>query len=497
LENIMNRHVWIGILICATWVTGSAHALDGGVESLRETSQAFASVARSVSPSVVFIQVEGKPGGGAQSPMATPFGEELPFGEDFLRRFFGDAFPGLPRDGDPRAPESAPRAPTPMGQGSGFVFAAKSGLLADKTYIMTNNHVVEGAERIRVTFQDGRAFDAEITGRDPQSDVAVIEIKAGGLPALQLADSAALEVGEWVVAIGNPFGLSHTLTVGVVSATGRTSLGINDYEDFIQTDAAINPGNSGGPLVDLEGAVVGMNTAIFSRSGGYMGVGFAIPSNLAFAIANQLIDQGEVTRGYLGIVIQPLTPELAETFDIPQGEGILIAQVADETPAAKAGLRQGDVVLAYRGEPVRDVGNFRNRVALTPPGSSEQLTIMRDGTQQVVSVTIGTLDGDAVASAPATQSSAELGLTVQTLSPQLAEQFGVRPGEGVLVTEVEAGSIAATAGIEAGTLILQINRSPVTTVAEFQSAVAAGRESGRVLLLLRKDDMQRFVVLSW
>jgi serine protease Do len=493
----MKRYVWIGILSCAALLARPALALDGGIESLRETSQAFAAVARSVSPSVVFIQVEGRSGGTREAPMASPFGEELPFGEDFLRRFFGDAFPGLPRGGAPRTPETPPNAPRAMGQGSGFVFAAQSGLLSDKTYIMTNNHVVEGAERIRVTFQDGRELEATITGRDPQSDVAVIEIKSGGLPALQPADSSGLEVGEWVVAIGNPFGLSHTLTVGVVSATGRTSLGINDYEDFIQTDAAINPGNSGGPLVNLEGAVVGMNTAIFSRSGGYMGVGFAIPSNLAFAIANQLIERGEVTRGYLGIVIQPLTPDLAETFGIPQGDGILVAQVSDDTPAAKAGLRQGDVILAYRGEPVRDVGNFRNRVSLTPPGSSEDLTIMRDGQRQVVTVTVGTLDGDAVASAGAIQSSDELGLTVQTLNAQLAEQFGVAPGEGVLVTEVEPGSIAATAGIEAGTLILQVNRSPVSSVAEFQKAVAAGRENGRVLLLLRKDQMQRFVVLSW
>jgi serine protease Do len=309
----MKRHILIATILSAAVLSAPvpAQTLDEGVENLRETGKAFASVGRAVSPSVVFIQVEGQRAEPAQAPLGLPFGDELPFGEEFFKRFFGEGFPGIPRGQAPQAPPGEPRS---MGQGSGFVFAAQAGLLADKTYIMTNNHVVEGAERIRVTFQDGREFDAEVTGRDPQSDVAVIEIKTGGLPALALGDSAKLEVGEWVVAIGNPFGLSHTLTVGVVSATGRTSLGINDYEDFIQTDAAINPGNSGGPLVNLDGAVVGMNTAIFSRSGGYMGVGFAIPINLANAIANQLIEQGEVTRGFLGIVIQPLTADLAESF---------------------------------------------------------------------------------------------------------------------------------------------------------------------------------------
>ena len=218
-------------------------------------------------------------------------------------------------------------------------------------------------------FQDGREFDAKVTGRDPQSDVAVIEIE-GRRPArtAHWEIPRTLEVGEWVVAIGNPFGLSHTLTVGVVSATGRTSIGINDYEDFIQTDAAINPGNSGGPLVNLDGEVVGMNTAIFSRSGGYMGVGFAIPINLASAIANQLIEHGEVTRGYLGIVIQPLTPDLAESFGMEQSKGILVAQVSEDSPAAQAGLRQGDVIVAYQGEPVKRRGQLPQPCLAHPAG---------------------------------------------------------------------------------------------------------------------------------
>ncbi|MDH3378067.1 MAG: DegQ family serine endoprotease [Gammaproteobacteria bacterium] len=479
-------------LVMLAFTVSPLYALEGGIDSLRQTGKAFASVAREVSPSVVFIQVEAS----ASSPDATqppsPFGgEQSPFDDEFFKRFFGDKFPGLPR---PEAPQGKRRA---LGQGSGFVFAAKDGLLADKTYILTNNHVVKNAERIRVKFQDGREFDADITGTDPKSDVAVIEIKAGGLPALPLAKSSKLEVGEWVVAIGNPFGLSHTLTVGVVSAKGRTSLGINDYEDFIQTDAAINPGNSGGPLVNLDGEVVGINTAIFSRSGGYMGVGFAIPIDLAMVIANQLIAEGAVTRGFLGIAIQPLTPELAKSFDLEQTQGILIAEVTQQSPAERADLRQGDVIVAYRGEPVTDIGQFRNSVSLTPPGSSEELTIIRGGERQIIRVTIGKLDKDTIVAEGPEQSTDEIGLTVQTLTPQLAEQFNTQAGKGVVVTAVRTGSVAAQAGIGPGAIIVQVNRKPVENASEFKQAVNASRDDRRVLLLISQDGRQHYVVLSW
>ena len=466
----------------------------GAVESLRQTGKAFAQVARAVSPSVVFIQVETGGSEPAQAEHAVPAPEDWPFGDELFKRFFGDRFPGMPRTPKREEPHSDRRA---TGQGSGFVFESRDGLLADKTYIMTNNHVVEDADRIRVQFQDGREFDATVTGRDPQSDVAVIEIATGGLPALPIGDSSKLEVGEWVVAIGNPFGLSHTLTAGVVSATGRTSLGISDYEDFIQTDAAINPGNSGGPLVNLDGEVVGMNTAIFSRSGGYMGVGFAIPVNLARAIADQLIASGEVTRGFLGIVIQQLTRDLAESFGIDPGQGIVVAQVSEDSPAAKAGIRQGDVILEYRGRPVSDVGDFRNQVSLTTPGSSQELIVLREGERQTLTVTIGTLSDSEVASSGSTQTADELGLTVQTLTQELAEQLDVKEGEGVVVTEVRRGSIAAMAGIDPGTLILQVNRKDVNSAAEFDAAVKAAGDSKRVLLLVRKEGMQRYLALNW
>jgi serine protease Do len=309
----MSRRLLLTFALLFLCVPQQAVAQAGGVESLRQTSKAFATVARKVAPSVVFIQVEGR-----QAVRS----EALPFGDDLLRRFFGEDFPGLARPGTPG------RSRKVSSQGSGFVFASNGGT----TYILTNSHVLENAERIRVRFQDGREFDARIRGSDPKSDVAVIEIAARDLPALAWGDSANLEVGEWVVAMGNPFGLSHTLTVGVVSAKGRTSLGINDYEDFIQTDAAINPGNSGGPLVNLNAEVVGMNTAIFSRSGGYMGVGFAIPSKLARTIAEQLVAQGRVIRGYLGVTVQKLTTDVAAPLGLKEGQGVLVAEVGEGSP---------------------------------------------------------------------------------------------------------------------------------------------------------------------
>jgi len=453
-----------------------------GVESLRETSRAFASVAQQVSPSVVFIQTE-RAIQTSQGPVPSPFGDE------FFERFFGQPFPGTPR-------QQAPSQRRAVGQGSGFVFSVDSGLLSDQAYILTNNHVVEGADTIVVTFNDGREFDAQITGRDPQSDLAVIEISGDNLPALNLGDSAELEVGEWVVAIGNPFGLSHSLTVGVVSALGRTSLGISDYEDFIQTDAAINPGNSGGPLVNLDGEVIGINTAIASRSGGYMGVGFAIPSNLARSIATQLISSGEVSRGYLGIIIQDLTADLAESFDLDSTQGIVVAQVSPDSPAAAGGIEEGDIIVSYQGEEVVNVGSFRNQVSLTPPGTESRLTVIRDSDRINLDVTIGALEGAQVASRDAVESSAEIGLTVQTLTPELARQFDMEPGEGVVVSRVEPGSAAASAGIQAGMVVLEVNRAPVDSAAAFNRAIQNSREQ-RALLLIRTSAGQRFVVLEW
>lgn len=465
----------------------SAYAEDAGIESLRQSGKAFSSVAKSVSPSVVFVHVEALVGGERTS--SSPF----PFDEDFFKRFFGESFPGF---------QSPERFDHPQhrvqSQGSGFVFRVKDGLLSDKTYIMTNNHMVENADSVNVTFMDGHEYEAEITGSDPLSDIAVIEIKTRNRPALNLGDSSKLDVGEWVVAIGNPFGLGHTLTVGVVSATGRTGLGINDYEDFIQTDAAINVGNSGGPLVNLAGEVVGINTAIFTRSGGYMGIGFAIPINMAKQIANQLVEKGEVSRSYLGIVIQPLTAELAQAFGLEQQVGILVAEVMEDSPAEQAGLQPGDVVTAFHGEAVLDVGAFRNRVSMTPPGKREELTILRDGKQHKITVTLGKhIPETETAQRPPAPDSDQLGLTVRTLTAELAKQFNINAEEGVLVTEVKPGSIAAMAGINAGSVIIQVNHKPVTTAEEFARAIEQADKGRPILLLIRFGGTQQYVSLNW
>lgn len=460
-----------------------------GVESLRQTSKAFAEVARKVSPSVVLIQVERE----TEVAQISPFGDgqQWPFGDDLFKRFFGDRFPDMPRFNAPGGKQPG-RQRAVVGQGSGFVFAANN----NKTYILTNNHVIEGNDKISVKFLDGREFEAKIKGTDPKSDIAVIEIEASGLPVVQIGDYSQLEVGEWVVAIGNPFGLSHTLTVGVVSAKGRTSLGINDYEDFIQTDAAINPGNSGGPLANLDGEVIGMNTAIFSRSGGYMGIGFAIPINLAARIANQLIEKGEVERGYLGIMIQPLTADLAKSFDLKNDKGILIAQVTKNSPADKAGLKAGDVIVNYQGRPMSDTGDFRNQVALAQPGSKVEFDIIRDGKQRNISVKIDKLSDHKQAAQESSQASEKLGLVVQTITADLAKQLGIKAGKGVIVTEVAPGSVATMAGIGRGSVILEVNRKAVNTAAEFDQAIK-NSANNKVLLLVRDDEVSRYVVLSW
>jgi serine protease Do len=480
-------------LLVLLFFTTPVQSQDDGIESLRETSKAFASVARSVSPSVVFIQVEGTKSRSLfhQFPMPFDFDKKWPFGDDLFERFFGERFDGSPQPNSPR------RQPKVVGQGSGFVFSSKDRLFFDKSYILTNNHVVENAEKIKVILQDKREFEATIVGTDPKSDVAVLQIKMGKLPSLSLGDSSKLEVGEWVVAIGNPFGLSHTLTVGVVSATGRNSLGINDYEDFIQTDAAINPGNSGGPLVNLDGDVVGINTAIFSKSGGYMGIGFAIPINLADEIAKQLMKDGEVTRGHLGITIQELSPELAKSFGLKKSTGILVAQVMDDSPAAEAGIKQGDIIISFRGKSVLSTGAFRNLVALSSPNSKASLMIIREGKQIKLNVTIGKLTQNKEQAIAHEQPSEELGLTVQNITPYLAEKFNVESDQGVVITEVKTGSVADMANIKVGSVILQVNRINVENVNEFTRALKKSSKDKSVLLLVQTGSRQHYIVLSW
>jgi serine protease Do len=458
----------IGIGFLLPW---AASAQEQGLENLRQTGQAFRSVAKKVSPAVVFIQVE-KEVAGPNGIEPFPFGS--PFDDEFFRRFFGDAPPF-----NFKSPNNTPRKRRAVGQGSGFLISADG-------FILTNNHVVGEADKVKVQLQNGREYEARIIGADSPTDLAVIKIEEKGLPYLHLGDSSRLEVGDWVLAVGNPFGLSHTLTAGIVSAKGRSGMGINDYEDFIQTDAAINPGNSGGPLVNLDGEVVGINTAIFSRSGGYMGIGFAIPINMAKQVRTQLVEHGQVTRGRIGAYIQDLTRELAASFGLKDAtEGIVITQVVEDSPAEQAGLKQGDVILKIDGKTVDKVDNFRNRIALTAPGTKIKLTILRDGKRRDVTVTVGKLEGDEQEQAAATGQVPKMGLSLQRLTPELAERFGYEGESGVLVTAVEPGSLAARTGIEQGDLIREIDRQAVSTPEQARKLLEAKGKDTRLLLIRR------------
>ena len=449
----------------------------GTVEILERTSEAFATVAEKATPAVVFIEVEKTVDVSQNRPGSynDPFGF---FGDDFMERFFGP-------QGRPPARRRQFRQ---QGAGTGF-------LISEDGYILSNNHVVGDADKITVTLSDGREMAAERIGTDPQSEVALIKIEGDGYDHLPLGNSSDLRVGSWVIAIGNPFGLTETVTVGVVSAKGRSNIGIADYEDFIQTDAAINPGNSGGPLLNLNGEVVGINTAIYSRSGGYMGIGFAIPINMATYVKDQLIETGKVTRSYLGVYIQPLTPELAESFDLEATDGILISQVSKDSGADEAGLKTGDVILEMNGKPVEDVGSFRNKVSSNPPGTEIELKINRDGKTRAITVTTGEFPGEEAAAASGPAAYEKLGLTVRDLTPELVERFGYEDEQGVIVSNVMRGSPAAEAGIQPGHLITSVNREAVASVAEFKAALRSGKDDDIVLLLVKDQRGARFVTL--
>lgn len=474
----------LGVLLI-TFICLPAQSQETGIESLRETGVAFASVAKKVSPAVVYIQVE-KTVANQSIQIPSPFGGEGP--DEFFRHFFGPNFPGQQPDQSRKNGQLPEQHMT--GEGSGFI-------ITNDGYILTNNHVVGDADKVTVRLEDGREYSARTIGTDSHSDVAVIKIDAKDLPVIPLGNSDLLEVGEWVVAIGNPFGLSHTLTVGVVSAKGRSNVGLADYENFIQTDAAINPGNSGGPLVDLDGKVIGMNTAIFSRSGGYMGIGFAIPVNMIKEIKDQLIATGEVTRGYLGIVIQDLTPELAKSFGLEDQKGIIVSQVTEDSPAQKSGFQQGDVIVEMDSKVYTSTGDFRNQVAMQKPGSKHDVKILRNGKQESLTVTIGKLPTSEMVADGSAENLNDLGFTVQNLTPSLAQQLGLVGNEkGVVVTQVEPGSAAERANIQSGTLIEQVNHQQVTNTDEFRSALAKIEKNGSVLLLVKNGQYANFVVLK-
>lgn len=444
-------------------------------ELLSKISDGFSSVAKKGTPSVVYIQVKTK-APERRSQGSDPFDF---FNDEFFQRFFGSP----PQS---RSQEEAPQKGG--GQGSGFI-------VSDDGYILTNNHVVKDADEITVKLENGKEAEATIVGTDPDTDLAVIKINESDLPFLDLGNSDDLDVGEWVIAIGSPFGLNATVTVGVVSAKGRNDLRLSTFEDFIQTDAAINPGNSGGPLLNLDGDVVGINTAIVSGSGGYMGIGFAIPSNMAKEIMRQIIDKGSVTRGFMGVTLQAIDQDLAKSFNLKNIEGVLITDVVKDSPASEAGLEQGDVILEHNGKKVQSLGAFRNAVALMPPESKLSLSIDRDGEKKQITVEIGvrpdTLEG------MGGQTISKLGIDVDDLTPELAKKFGYQSADkGVIVSQVSPNSPAHKEGIRPGTIILSVNKQAVESVLQFHSLMKEAEKDNHVLLLLKQGPFTRFLALK-
>jgi len=407
---------------------------------------------------------------------------------DLFRRFFGDQF-------ENRMPRRNFNAPRQTGVGSG-VITTKDG------YILTNNHVVDGAEEVKVALQDGREFTARVIGRGPKSDVAVIKIEAKDLPAVPMADSDKVEVGDVVLAVGNPFGIGQTVTTGIVSATGRAGPVGLDYEDFIQTDAALNTGNSGGALVDAEGRLIGINTAILSRSGGNQGIGFAIPANLARDVMTELVKDGKVTRGFLGVVIQDVTPALAKQFNLKENNGALVGDVSPKSPAEKAGIESGDVITEFNGKKVTDSRHLKLEVARIQPGESVPVKVLRDGSTKTLSVTVKEMPGTEQAANNSGSSKRDdngtlNGVAVGDLDRQTRQQFDL-PNTikgGVVITEVDPSSPAAEAGLKPGDVIQEINRKPVKTADEAVKMTENTKDKVTLLRIWRNGN-SHFVVVD-
>jgi len=467
--------------------SASTQASPADIQHAKSLSRAFRDVSKALKPSVVSISsvtnVRSARGPGAD------IRPELP---PEFRRFFGDDF----FDQFQQRGLSPERNFQQRGVGSGVIVTADG-------YILTNNHVVSRADEVTVHLSDDRKFTAKVIGTDPKTDLAVIKVDADNLVPARLGNSAGMEVGDWVLAMGSPFGLNQTVTAGIVSAIGRANVGIVDYEDFIQTDAAINPGNSGGPLVNLNGEVVGINTAIASRSGGNMGVGFAIPSNMVRRIMDDILDDGKVERGWLGAVIQDLNADLAKSFNYDSTEGVLLGDVLADGPAAKSGLQSGDIVTAINGKPVANANQLRHRVAGLKPNSTATFEIVRNGKQRNVEVTIGLMDNDALASArqsfggeePSAEVETDLGATVTDLTAETAEQLNVRGTDGALVTKVEPGSAAASVGLRPRDIVIAVNSTQIKSAADFREAIEEVDLSEGVRLQVVTEGVRRYLFL--
>ncbi|MEE2992740.1 MAG: DegQ family serine endoprotease [Gemmatimonadota bacterium] len=433
--------------------------------SLQEFSETFARIAEKVKPSVVLIRSK-RVVRAAQQQLRNPFEE-----------FFGGT---TPRRQEPR---------TDRGLGSGVI-------VSEDGYILTNNHVVDKADELTVYLSDERELKAEVVGTDPRTDLAVIKVDSDDLPVLSFGDSEQLRVGEWVMAVGNPFGLSHTVTAGIVSAKGRKSvLGGDSYQNFIQTDAAINPGNSGGALVDLEGNLMGINTAIYSRTGGYQGIGFAVPANMARDIMTRLIEDGKITRGFLGVEISDLDADLAASMGLDDDKGVLIANVIKGGPAVDSDIQKDDVVLALNGIEVEDSDALRNRIADFPPGTEIELEIYRDGRRKMVEIELGELPDNpsqlASSEGPEKSPASNIGIDVMNISREWTRYYEM--GSGVVIAKVVAGSVAEDKGLRRGELITEVNGEPVSNVREFVSIIRQFDAGEAIRFRVQRGEQQRLV----
>jgi serine protease Do len=445
-----------------------------GKELLHYFSTAFEAAAARVNPSVVPIQSEQVTR--TQDPFSQ-FG-----GDDFFRRFFG-------------APRGEQKQ-TIRALGSGVIVSADG-------YILTNNHVVDGAEKLTVTLQDKKKYTAKVVGRDPQTDLAVVKIDVKGLPVASLGNSDTVRVGQWVIAVGNPFQLMHTVTAGIISAKGRSDTHLADYEDFIQTDASINPGNSGGALADLDGNVIGINTAIVSPNGtGNIGIGFAVPINMAKSVMRSLIDKGKVSRGFLGLLPQDIDENLGKALNLKTTDGALVGDVTPDAPAAKAGIKQGDIITGFNGSKVTGSTQLRNLVAEAGPGSEAKVGILRDGKPMEFTVKLGEKPADASGKGGngegegEEQSSQKLGVSVQALTAEIADQLGYKGQHGVVVAGVTPGTPAEDAGLQRGDLIKEVNRKGVASPSEFEQAVRRAGKNASIALLVQRGKNSFFVAIQ-
>lgn len=443
----------------------------------------YAPIVKKVAPSVVKVLV-------AEKAKSVPVAEGHPFFDlPGFREFFGDPH-GRQFEG---RRGGAMRRPPAQGLGSGVV-------VSDDGYILTNSHVVRGADTIKVSLNDGRELTAKVVGTDPETDLAVIKVDAKDLPAITFTDSDKVEVGDKVLAVGNPFGIGQTVTSGMVSGLGRATLGL-DYEDFIQTDAAINPGNSGGALVDAHGRLIGINTAILSRTGGFQGIGFAVPANLARNVMEQLVKNGKVIRGYLGVSVQDITSTLAEHFELKERKGALVADVVPDSPADDAGLQNGDIITKFNGKQVNDARHLKLTVATVPPGEKVKAEVLRDGEAKTIDVTIAKRPGDRSlarngGSFDAEETGTLRGVGVADLDPQARREFDVpRNVRGALVTSVEPDSAAAAAGLQPGDVIQEINREPVRS-AEDAIRLTENAESAQTLVRIWNQRGTRYLVVD-